>query len=104
MDTHPQSVGERGNGEGGDEDGNGGGDEERLTLGSYEAEVEVQEEAEEVRCAGVHADGPVDDEGEGEGAGEEEGKRDERRGEEVLRGVVQSVRALADEDGSFLPT
>lgn len=104
LDAHPQSVGERGDSERGDEDGDSSGDEERLRFGGDEAEVEVEEEAEEVGRAGVHADGPVDDEGERSGANEQERERDEGGGEEVLGGGVESVRAFADEDGAFLHT
>ena len=125
---HPQAVGETGEGEGGDKDGNEGGDQERLRFGGKEREEEVQQEPEEVHGARVHWDGPVavggnesaqereaetaatskrqerdsHDEGVAERADKEERDRDERRREVVVTRGVQAVGAFADKDGAFL--
>lgn len=71
---HPKPVHEGGDGEGSNEDRDNGSDEDRLALGSKDAEEEVNEEFEEVGGAGVESDSPVTikecvSTGEGEGGG-----------------------------------
>lgn len=102
LNYHPKSVRESCYSQCSDEDGNGSGNEDALTLCGEDSEEEVDQELEEVRSAGVETDGEVGNERVEEGAGEKEGNDGDRVGEDVGTRTVQSVRTLSYEHGAFL--
>lgn len=67
VDAHPEPVGEGGEGEGDDEDGEEGGDKDDEGFGGDEVEPEPEDPGEEGGGGGLEAGEPVGDDGEEDG-------------------------------------
>lgn len=100
IDAHPQTVGERGHGEGNDENREDGADEDDERLGGHE--VEEQPENPDKKGAGVRSEvtEPVLDHGEEEGDEEQVREADEEVGDGEGQGTTEAVRAFFGESGA----